>query len=325
MNSKIVLILCYIVFALLCFGHCKKDLTLSERVQQLSDAASKKTVLRFNTEKFKLFVKSTPKNYSVIVMFTALAPTRQCGICRHANDEFQLVANSWRYSQSYSNKLFFALVDFDEGQEIFQQLKLNSAPVYMHFPAKGKSKKADTLDITRVGFAAENIARWVAERTEIQIRVFRPPNYSGLLALVVILVMVVGLLYLRKNNLDFIYNSTTWAFGALAFTFAMISGQMWNHIRGPPFLQKTQNGNIAYIHGSSQGQFIIETYIVGTLHAAVVLGMILMTEAAGKREDVRKRRIQAFIGLALFAFFFSLQLSIFRSKAHGYPYSFLLK
>ena len=45
----------------------------------------------------------------------------------------------------------------------------------------------------------------------------------------------------------------------------MVSGQMWNHIRGPPFLQKTQQGNIAYIHGSSQGQFIIETYIVAML------------------------------------------------------------
>ncbi|KAL7642178.1 UNVERIFIED_CONTAM: hypothetical protein RMT77_006739 [Armadillidium vulgare] len=322
---KYIFLVIILLFIILQLGHCKKELTLGERVQQLSDAATKKTVLRFNAEKFKLYVKSTPRNYSVIVMFTALAPSRQCGICRYANDEYQLVANSWRYSQSYSNKLYFALVDFDEGQEVFQQLKLNSAPVYMHFPAKGKPKKADTLDIQRVGFAAENIARWVAERTEIQIRVFRPPNYSGLFMLVIVLVVVVGLLYFRKNSLDFLYNSTVWATGALAFTFAMISGQMWNHIRGPPFLHKTQGGNIAYIHGSSQGQFIIETYIVGLLHAAVVLGMILMTEAAGKRDDVRKRRIQAFIGLGLVAFFFSLQLSIFKSKAHGYPYSFLIK
>jgi oligosaccharyltransferase complex subunit gamma len=32
----------------------------------------------------------------------------------------------------------------------------------------------------------------------------------------------------------------------------MMSGQMWNHIRGPPLVQKTQNGQVAYIHGSSQ-------------------------------------------------------------------------
>jgi hypothetical protein len=57
--------------------------------------------------------------------------------------------------------------------------------------------------------------------------------------------------------------------------------------------------------------------------AAVVLGMILLTEAAntkGGAADVGKRRIMAIFGLAIVAFFFSLLLSIFRSKAGGYPY-----
>lgn len=54
-------------------------------------------------------------------------------------------------------------------RKLFFQLRLNSAPVFMHFPPKGKPKKVDTLDIQRVGFAAENIARWVAERTDIQV------------------------------------------------------------------------------------------------------------------------------------------------------------
>jgi oligosaccharyltransferase complex subunit gamma len=46
------------------------------------------------------------------------------------------------------------------------------------------------------------------------------------------------------------------------FVFTMTSGQMWNHIRGPPFVHRTNAGNIAYVHGSSQGQFVLETYIV---------------------------------------------------------------
>lgn len=29
------------------------------------------------------------------------------------------------------------------------QMKINTAPVFMHFPAKGKPKKGDTLDIHR--------------------------------------------------------------------------------------------------------------------------------------------------------------------------------
>ena len=59
------------------------------------------------------------------------------------------------------------------------------------------------------------------------------------------------MLYLRRNNLEFLQNKTAWGTLALLFVFAMISGQMWNHIRGPPLVQKTQGG-VAYIHGSSQ-------------------------------------------------------------------------
>lgn len=56
--------------------------------------------------------------------------------------------------------------------------------------------------------------------------------------------------------------------------------------------------------------------------AVTVLGMILMTEAASGKGDIRKRRIMSIVGLGLMAFFFSLILSVFRSKAGGYPYRY---
>ncbi|XP_011303974.1 tumor suppressor candidate 3 [Fopius arisanus] len=321
----LVLFLCFLGVRSQYRTKASQNLPLAERVQQLTDMAMKRPVLKFNGAKFKEYVKAPPRNYSVIVMFTALAPQRQCQICSHANEEFAIVANSFRYSPSFSNKLFFAVVDFDEGSDVFQMLRLTTAPVYMHFPPKGKPKAADTMDIQRLGFGAEAMVKWISERTDIQIRVFRPPNYSGTVALIMLLVLVGGFLYLRRNNLDFIYNKTMWGFGALFFTLTMVSGQMWNHIRGPPFIHKSPNGNVAYIHGSSQGQFVLETYIVMVLNGAVVLGMILMTEAASRKGDVKKRRIFAVIGAGLLAVFFSLLLSIFRNKAQGYPYSLLFK
>jgi oligosaccharyltransferase complex subunit gamma len=197
--------------------------------------------MRFNGNKFKDFVKSSPRNYSMIVMFTALAQSRQCVICRHAHDEFTIVANSYRYSPLYSNKLFFAMVDFDEGSDVFQMLRLNTAPVFMHFPAKGKAKSSDTMDIQRVGISAEVIGKWIQERTDMQIRVFRPPNYSGTIAMLMLLSFVGGFLYLRRNNLEFLYNKQLWGTLAVLFCFAMISGQMWNHIRSPPFVHKVRD------------------------------------------------------------------------------------
>ncbi|XP_018329936.2 tumor suppressor candidate 3 [Agrilus planipennis] len=286
----------------------KSALSLGERVQHLSEMANKRAVLKFNSNKFREYIRVQPKNYSMIVMFTALAPHRQCVVCHHASDEFTIVANSFRYSQVYSNKLFFVLIDFDDGSDIFQMYKLNTAPIFIHIPPKGKLKPQDNMDIQRVGFSAEAIAKWIAERTDVQIRVFRPPNYSGTVALVVLFTLVAGFLYLRRNNLDFLYNKTMWATGAVFFCLTMISGQMWNHIRGPPFVHRGRDNEVAYIHSSSHSQFVLETYIIMVLNAAIVFGMVLLTES-GKKGDPWKRKMFAVTGLILVTVFFSLLLS----------------
>lgn len=44
-------------------------------------------------------------------------------------------------------------------------MKLSTAPVFIHFPAKGKPKKGDTFEVHRHGFDAEVMVRFVAERT----------------------------------------------------------------------------------------------------------------------------------------------------------------
>ncbi|KAK9875605.1 hypothetical protein WA026_009405 [Henosepilachna vigintioctopunctata] len=301
----------------------KPGLTLVERTQHLTDMYRNKAVLRFNSNKFKDYVKGTPRNYSMIVMFTALAPQRQCLICRHASDEYQIVSNSFKQTQGSSKKLYFAMVDFDEGSDVFQMMRLNTAPVFMHFPPKGKPQRADTMDISRVGVSAEEIAKWIVDRTDVQIHVMRPPNYLGTVAAIVLFGLVAGFLYLRRNNLDFLYNKSMWGMTAVFFCLTMISGQMWNHIRGPPFLHQGQNGQIAYIHGSSQGQFVVETYIIMVLNAAVVIGIILLTEAAKGKKDSKQTKIMAVTGLILVSVFFSLLLSIFRMKTQGYPYRLL--
>uniref|UniRef100_A0A3Q1HNV2 Tumor suppressor candidate 3 n=1 Tax=Anabas testudineus TaxID=64144 RepID=A0A3Q1HNV2_ANATE len=285
---------------------------LSEKVEQMMEWSSRRSVVRMNGDKFRRFVKAPPRNYSVIVMFTALQPQRQCSVCRQANEEYQVLANSWRYSSAFSNKLFFTVVDYDEGADVFQQLNMNSAPTFMHFPAKGKPKRADTFDLQRIGFASEQLAKWIADRTDVQIRVFRPPNYSGTIALALLVSLVGGLLYLRRNNLEFIYNKTGWAMAALCVVFAMTSGQMWNHIRV---------AHPIYIHAFTIHFFVL-CYFLNNLvpDAAITMGMVLLNEAATSKGDVGKRRIICLVGLGLVVFFFSFLLSIFRSKYHGYPY-----
>lgn len=52
---------------------------------------------------------------------------------------------------------------------VYFQLRLNTAPVIMHFPAKGKPKPADSMDFERAGIHAEAIAKWIQDRTDVQV------------------------------------------------------------------------------------------------------------------------------------------------------------
>lgn len=49
------------------------------------------------------------------------------------------------------------------------QLNMNSAPTFLHFPFKGKPRRSDTYELQVRGFAAEQLARWVADRTDVQV------------------------------------------------------------------------------------------------------------------------------------------------------------
>ena len=55
-------------------------------------------------------------------MFTALNPKRGCSVCEEANNEFNILANSFRFSASFTNSLFFAVMDFDDGPDVFQSV-----------------------------------------------------------------------------------------------------------------------------------------------------------------------------------------------------------
>jgi hypothetical protein len=60
---------------------------LTEKVEQLRELSLKRPVIRLNGNKFRDFVKSAPRNYSIVVMFTALAAQRQCAICQQARQD----------------------------------------------------------------------------------------------------------------------------------------------------------------------------------------------------------------------------------------------
>ena len=58
------------------------QLSLADRWQQMSDLSYRSHVISLDTERFKSLVRAGPRNYSTIVMFTAMDARRGCAICR---------------------------------------------------------------------------------------------------------------------------------------------------------------------------------------------------------------------------------------------------
>jgi len=163
------------------------------------------------------------------------------------------------------------------------------------------------MDISRWGFSAEQLVKWIHDRADIQIQVFRPPNYSGFLLIVLLVTMIGGLLYIKRNSLEFLYNHYVWGFFVIFVILVCISGQIWNSIRGSPFFHRNpQTGQIGLFSGSSGYQFIAETYIVFLLYGGVCAGMILLNEAPKLSGQTGKRKaMMAVLGILMVVFFFS--------------------
>jgi len=297
--------------------------TLEQRVEQLRDISYRSPVIKLDDDKYKTFIRTMPRNYSVVVMFTAMAPNRNCKICKETHNEFTTLAHSFRYSRAFDSQLFFTMVDYDGGAAIFQRLRLTSAPVIIHFPANGKRKKEDRYDLERRGIQAESVGKWVKERTEVNVEIIRQPNYTNAILLGVFLFAVSGTLFIKGNSLDFLYKWRYWAITSMFIMFAMTSGQMWLHIRGAPFAHVDRNsGRTSFIHGSSNMMFVAESYIVAIVNGIICLGFILLADAPKDAANPMSKYM-SYGGLATVVLFFSILLAIFRMKHRGYPYSLL--
>lgn len=136
--------------------------------------------------------------------------------------------------------------------------------------------------------------------------------------------------YWMREQLDTFYNPIYWALLSIAIVLVMISGQMWNQIRGPPLVHRDPNtGATGFFSGSSHYQFVAETGIVFALYGGLTASLILLNHdllplRTKNVIGLPSRGLSSLGGLLMFVIIFSYLLSIFKMKYQGYPYSFLL-
>ncbi len=111
------------------------------KYDDLMRLSSKEPTVRLSDVQFQQLVQKKAKNFTAVVMFTALGEQYGCGVCksvdsimtrninffcvfefRDAYEEFQTVATShWRQYQK-NPSIFFSLLDVDTSRSTFEQV-----------------------------------------------------------------------------------------------------------------------------------------------------------------------------------------------------------
>lgn len=306
---KLYFIVFYSIFIVQIYG----NLDLDEKHEKLQSLQTDKNVIPLTYENFVQIIKTPPRNFSTIIMFTVLSEKRQCEICSELLTIYELIARS-AYHQQFDKRIYFTYVDYDRDvltQRIFEFFNVNTVPAFVHVSSDQIQSNDKFNDVPLL----ENLVRWINSRTNLHINVLKAPDYAVFAFGSALFGFLSICVYIRRSVLDFLFHRRFWAFASVIFCLFMTSGQMWNQIRGPPMMHQN-----SYIHGSSQGQFIIETYIVFALNAAIVFGMIMLIEVAKDDTEVLNKTSSSILGLILFYVLFSYLLSIFKAKIGSYPY-----
>ncbi|KAI8909423.1 hypothetical protein DFJ77DRAFT_121511 [Powellomyces hirtus] len=301
--------------------------SIEQKLQRLDGKLNKNRAIKLTGQDFA-YVTGQPRNYSIFVSLTALAPEMGCAPCRDFESEFNLVASSWQ-RQGIQQRLYFGQLDFADGKEVFQKLKIQSVPLVLHFPpTEGPNAvviggEFEQYDLNRWGLTADALAKYVSSSCKLEFQLRRPIDYSRYIATGILILGALTAAKLLWKHLVAVFQSRKiWSMGLIGWSVLMCSGHMWNTIRGPPYTGMRDNRPEIVAPGF-QNQFILETQIVGLLYAAISITFVLIVTKIPKLSDPLQQRTATYALVIIFMVLYSIMLKFFKMKNGSYPYKLL--
>ena len=126
-------------------------------------------------------------------------------------------------------------------------------------------------------------------------------------------------LYVGLKLGDVLRARQPWIILCLIIVFYMISGNMWNHIRRPPY----SSGRDGFMSISPQMgfQFGVESYIVSALYFLCGFPLWLLVQRVPYVESEGRQRTLVYVCMSAFIFFFGILLRVFKIKNPYYPFT----
>ena len=104
---------------LLFAGALSAKKTPAERFTEYHTKALKSSPLKLSETSYKSLT-SSPRDYSVAVLLTALETRFNCQLCREFQPEYELLGKSWAKGDARAaSRTIFGYLDFVDGRDIF--------------------------------------------------------------------------------------------------------------------------------------------------------------------------------------------------------------
>jgi oligosaccharyltransferase complex subunit gamma len=234
------------------------------------------------------------------------------------------VARAWATVPSqYKDTHFFATLDFENGQTVFQKLGLTSAPVaYVYPPTQGPRAPADgrtspsKYDFSS-GFEAGPLAVYLSRQTPIPIPYKDPIDWARRIS---ISIGVLGFILTLRFLAPIFQNRWSWAIVTILTSLVMISGYMFTRIRGSPYT----GGDGNWIAAGFQNQYGQEVSVIAFVYGLLASAFIMLISVIPRQTSPHRQRLQVYLWTGVIMIVYSILVSLFRLKNRGYPFRLLL-
>lgn len=299
-------------------------------------AASHGGVIKLNSKTYDA-ITAPERDWSVVIELTALGTQVSCPPCLEFAPNFEEVAKAWKkVPKAKRDQHFFARLDFNNGQDIFRRLGLNSAPFVNFHPATTgplvkdhPSTQTWTYDFASNSFDAETFAQILSPHTPVRVPYSKPLNYALICSAVGAVLSLFAAYWLFGNIiLAFLSSRWIWGVGSLALIITMLSGFMFCRIRHAPYAGQGRGPNgqavLNHIAGGYQNQYGAEVQIIGGLYTILAASQIALIVLVPNLPGSMRQRSAIYIWTAVFWLLFSVLVAIFKQKHSGYPFKLLL-
>lgn len=108
---------------LLVAGLCDAKKSSPERFSEYHKKSLDASPLKLSETTYKSLT-TTPRDYSVAVLLTALETRFNCQLCREFQPEWEILGKSWtKGDKAGKSRLLFGTLDFADGRDVFLQVR----------------------------------------------------------------------------------------------------------------------------------------------------------------------------------------------------------